>query len=84
MLMPQLLVIALIMDVMKLQPAAVDTGRKQEVFLPLLVSIHQDPNQDPRHSHQDGVVIHTFQSCNKTEPDQIRSNRAIIGDGVNQ
>lgn len=31
--------------------------------LPLPVSIHQDPYQNPGHCHQDGVVVHTLQTC---------------------
>lgn len=36
----------------------------QETVLPLSVSIHQDPNQDSCDSHQDGIVVDTFQTCN--------------------
>lgn len=37
---------------------------KREAVLPLSVSVHQDPNQDACNSHQDGVVVHTLQTCN--------------------
>jgi len=36
------------------------------LHLPLPVSIHQDPHQDASDRHQDGVVVHTLQTCTHT------------------
>lgn len=38
--------------------------QQREPALPLSVSIHQHSHQDARNSHQDGVVVHTLQTCN--------------------